>query len=99
MNKVRLDYEARHPECTWISERSLLMEFARRDPGEEPPHVPDGEVWVSSDKAIAVEVELSPKEDQEIDAILSELFERYQTVWYFVTDANPVNVQAWRIVK
>src|SRR5262249_22648133 len=93
VNLVRLDYEQRHPECSWVSERSLLQEFARREPGEAAPHVPDGEVWVSADKVIAIEVELSPKSEQEIDAILSELCERYQTIWYFVSDASPVNVR------
>jgi hypothetical protein len=102
VNLVRLDYEKRHPEHTWRSERTLLAQLPRREEGVAVPHMPDGEVWVASDKAIAVEIELSPKSDQDMDEILAELLAgdhpRYRAVWYFVSDADPVHVQAWRIV-
>lgn len=99
VNLVRLDYERRHPEYRWIGERALLAQLPRRDPGEEVPHVPDGEIWLSFDRCIAVEVELSAKSDMEIDAILSELLGRYRAIWYFVSDTDPVRVQAWRVVE
>ncbi len=73
INAVRLDIERRHPEYQWRSERYLLSHLPRRERAMRLPHVPDGELWMSSDCGMAVEVELSPKSDQEVDAILLEL--------------------------
>lgn len=103
INHIRLDYERRHPEYWWMSERTLLSQLPRRNQGDELPHIPDAEVWLSPTRSVAVEVELSPKGDDEIDAILLELLEgerpRYRTVWYFVSDADPVYAQAHRVVQ
>ncbi len=103
INRIRLDYERRHPEYWWMSERTLLSQLPRRNQGDELPHIPDAEVWLSPTGAVAVEVELSPKGDDEIDAILLELLAgerpRYRTVWYFVSDADPVYAQAHRVVQ
>lgn len=98
VNAVRLDIEQRHPEYQWVSERFLLSQFSRRDANEKLAHTPDGEVHTSPERVIAVEVELSPKTDLELDAILLELLSRYWAVWYFVSDHDPVAVQAWRAV-
>ena len=102
VNEVRLDYERRHPERPWRSERTLLAQLSRRDPDKALPHVPDGEIWLSPDRVIAVEVELSPKSDRKMDEILVELLAgdhpRYQSFWYFVSDAVPMHMQAWRTV-
>jgi hypothetical protein len=98
INAVRLDIERRHPEYRWVSERSLLSQFSWRGWNEVPPHLPDGEIWIQPDRAVGVEVELSPKEDREVDNLLMELLARYWAVWYFVSDHDPVVSQAWRVV-
>jgi hypothetical protein len=100
INRVRLDLERRHPDYRWVSERFLRAQLPRREGGAALPHTPDAQVWVPSsqetgEKAVAVEVELSLKSDQELDAILAELLVArshvsegsflYASVWYFVT--------------
>jgi hypothetical protein len=100
INRIRLDIERRHPEYRWVSERSLRAQLPRREAGAALPHTPDAQVWVpnsreTGEKAVAVEVELSVKSDQELDGIFTELlmarsearggFFMYASVWYFVT--------------
>lgn len=106
INCVRLDVERRHPEYHWTSERALRAEFPHRFPFRgRKGHLPDARIWTGQ-RTIAVEVELSPKPDQELDAILQVLLEdggeevpTYQTVWYFVSSATPVTIQARRAVE
>lgn len=102
VNQVRLDYERRHPGDSWTSERAILAQQPRREPGEAIPHVPDGVITREDGRAIAVEVELSPKSDAELDAVLFGLIggdqPPYRGVWYFVSDQDPVHAQAWRAV-
>lgn len=111
INCVRLDYERRHPDFRWVSERTLRKILGRREEGDDLAHIPDGQLWVDDRRAAAVEVELSPKNsDAEYDAILDELLISgvmlpdgntftYRTVWYFVSSATPVHVQARRMVE
>jgi hypothetical protein len=104
INLVRLDYERRHPGDSWTSERAILAQLPRREPGEELPHVPDGIITRADGRgSIAVEVELSPKADAELDAVLLGLLggdqAPYRGVWYFVSDQDPVHAQAWRAVE
>lgn len=94
INRVRLDLERRHPDFRWISERTLRARQTRRESGSVLPHLPDAQV--RTPKLVAVEVERSPKSDQELDDILTELLITgspspggdepllYTTVWYFV---------------
>ncbi len=111
INRVRLDIERRHPEYRWVSERSLRARLPRREGGAALPHTPDAQVWVpksrsAGEKAVAVEVELSIKSDQELDGIFSELlmprsdasggFYMYASVWYFVTPLTRRVVEAAR---
>ena len=109
INYVRLDIEARHPEYRWVSERSIRKLLGRRDEGDDLAHIPDGQIWLDDRRAVAVEVELSPKNEGDYDAILDELLITgvmlpdgsaftYKTVWYFVSSANSVHVQARRMV-
>jgi hypothetical protein len=109
INCVRLDVERRHPEYIWTSERAIRAEPRRfpsreRDEAESGGHVPDARVWTGQ-RNIAIEVELSPKSDQEIDDVFEALLQDdgggrgYQRVWYFVSNATPVNVQARRVVE
>ena len=103
INLVRLDYEARHPGAVWTSERAILAQLPQRNSGEAVPHVPDGIITCEDGRgAIAIEVELSPKKDAELDTVLAGLIggdrPRYRSVWYFVSDQDPVHIQAWRAV-
>jgi hypothetical protein len=102
INQVRLDYEERHPEHRWKSEREIQREQPRRERGEKIPHIPDGEIWRAGVRSFAVEVELSPKSDEQIDAILEELLEgedSFRAVWYFVSDHDEVAKAARRVVE
>lgn len=105
INCIRLDVERRHPEYRWISERSLRAQQGRREEGEKIGHIPDAQIWVAPDKAVAVEVELSPKSDSEIDDVFSELLIGdgasfvYGAIWYFVSDTTSTNGQAHRVVE
>jgi hypothetical protein len=95
INRVRLEVERRHPGYQWISERMLRAALPRREEGSLVSHLPDAQVC--SPKAIAIEVERSPKSPKELDNILTALLITgtstadaehlltYTTVWYFVT--------------
>jgi hypothetical protein len=95
INRVRLELERRHPGYQWVSERVLRATQPRREEGSLVPHLPDAQV--RAPKAIALEVERSPKSPKELDDILtellitgtltadSEILLTYTTVWYFVT--------------
>jgi hypothetical protein len=108
INCVRLDVEKRHPEYQWISERRIRSE-SRQFPGRDEEigsigHIPDARIWTGQ-RSIAVEVELSPKREQELDDIFQALLfgneaqPAHQTVWYFVGSATSVNTQAQRAVE
>lgn len=96
INRVRLEVEHRHPGFQWVSERMLRAAQARREEGSLVAHLPDAQV--RAPKAIALEVERSPKSSKELDDILTELLVTgtpagdvehpliYTTVWYFVTE-------------
>jgi hypothetical protein len=84
--------------------------LGRREEGDDFAHIPDGQLWLDDRRAVAVEVELSPKSEQEYDAIFDELLItgvrvpngpafKYRTVWYFVSSANDVYSQARRMVE
>lgn len=95
INRVRLEVERRHPGFQWLSERMLRAAQPRREEGSLVPHLPDAQL--RAPKAIALEVERSPKLPKELDDILTELLITgtptadaqhlliYTTVWYFVT--------------
>ena len=101
-NLVRLDYERRHPEYRWVSERDLLAGLPQRKRGERVGHIPDGQIWPPQGRPIAVEVELHSKSKEEIDGYLHEMLAgdpaTYRAVLYFVTDSKDKYAQAWRDV-
>lgn len=88
INAVRLLLETKGVG-KWISERHLRynLESNLQTQNGVPrnakrPHLPDGIVTYDGNE-IAVEVELTRKSDSIIDAILSDLVQRYQYIWYF----------------
>lgn len=100
INHVRLDYEQRHPDVTWKSERQIRAEQPRRERGTRVLHIPDGEIWKAGERLYAIEVELSPKSEDEIDEDLQDLFASgYRAIWYFVSQADDVAKQAKRVVE
>lgn len=103
INEVRLDYEKRHPDVRWKSEREILREQPRRERGEKIPHIPDGEIWKDGERLFAIEVELSPKSDEQIDAILDEILAEGSAytggVFYFVSDHDEVAKAARKVVE
>lgn len=80
VNDVRLHIQDRSPQTVWIPERTLARD---RRAGE---HLPDGLV-VLDGREIAVEVELTVKSSQRLEAIIGELTARYTTVLYFCAPA------------
>ncbi len=86
INHVRLFVEQLYPEDVWKSERMLKAERPRYTAGSTPPHTPDAELVAHFDQEItAIEVELSVKERGSLHAILTDLSNRYGSVWYFAT--------------
>ena len=106
INCVRLEVERRHPGYQWVSERMLRAAQPRREEGSLVPHLPDAQVL--QPKAVALEVERSPKSPKELDGILIELLMTgtpaadaehpliYTTVWYFVTEHTRRGVEEAR---
>ena len=82
-NEVRLSIEDVWPQYQWISERRMRAEIPY-EKGVSLPHIPDGKLITDRERVI-VEIELTPKHSTELSAILEELANTYETVWYFAT--------------
>ena len=81
-NAVRLWVEQKSSgQAIWTSERIVKP---RRKRGKKK-HEVDAEV-LYQDKRIAVEVELTTKNRDDLMSILTELHQDYDAVWYFATD-------------
>lgn len=80
VNNVRLHVQQRSPDSVWVPERTLARD---RIAGQ---HLPDGLV-VLDGREIAVEVELTVKSAQRLEAIIGELCSRYEMVLYFCAPA------------
>lgn len=82
INEVRVRIERQlGPEATWRSERALRKERH----GDKVYHVPDGEVRYQGG-FFAVEIELTQKASDRIEAIVRKLEAQYDGVWFFVSD-------------
>lgn len=100
LKKVQLDYYRHHltilnvyfhlmhhyPEAKWITERQLIHVKNKKGIGQSG-HLPDGILKFSEDKQMAIEVELTTKGKDRLDAILETyLIESdFKEVWYYVT--------------
>ena len=96
VTEVRMDLENKHGQNIQIRSERLLRkiyhvprgalakkEAEPKNPGQEL-HIPDLEV-IKQEGTAAVEVELSLKGKQRLQDILTELSERYDTTYYYVT--------------
>lgn len=88
VNQVRLFVEAHKGGAVlWKSERAL-----RREQSNPQTHIVDAEGEIAG-TVVGIEVELTQKEQSRIKAILVQLAERYETVWYFTTNQTKDAVQ------
>jgi hypothetical protein len=78
--KLRIFY----PDSSWISERKLKHDKYKLGVGQQG-HLPDGILVFPDGKQIAIEVELSCKSKQRLEAILKTYAAQFslQEVWYF----------------
>lgn len=82
VNEARLWVEDHH-EGVWYSERSLWASQEQPKGRQERNHLVDGE-WVEKGAVIAIEVELSRKEEKRLREILYGLHYGYVGgIWYF----------------
>lgn len=89
---ARLTVAERRPEAVWTSERELLR-TARIIGTPRTRHMPDAEVGLEG-KLVAVEVELTQKQQVRTEAIARELCARYAAVWYFCTRSTLAQLEA-----
>jgi hypothetical protein len=78
------------PTHTWISERALASEQGERLAGRPAGHRPDGALHLCDGSREAVEVELTRKSYERLQAILEELTapdSGYRSVRYFVSES------------
>lgn len=80
VTNVRLLLERELRLGAWECERAIAQSFHSRS--EIRPHLPDA-VLVHEQERIAIEVELSLKSRARLDAIVRDLGESYEQVWYF----------------
>lgn len=94
INHIRLfvEQQLEEQEFTWVSERTLKQEGAR----EGESHYADAEILTPAG-TVGVEVELSRKGDQDLQAIVHDLAGAYQTVYYFT--ANQAHESVTRILS
>jgi Uma2 family endonuclease len=77
-----------YPDTAWISERKLKHDKYKLGVGQQG-HLPDGILVFPDNKQIAIEVELSCKSKQRLEAILKTYTTQFslQEVWYFCRQA------------
>lgn len=94
-NHVRLWVERHYPSDDWLSERALSK--ARENTAAKKQHLVDAEIYRTDADGeqivIAVEVELTVKEAGRAQAIIRELAECYDGIWYFTTAATHTVVE------
>jgi hypothetical protein len=82
VSDVRLWLAGRRPEAEWVSERALLRERG----GQRRVHLPDALVRAEGQE-VPVEVELTLKKRERLEAIVSGHLATYPAVWYFAAPA------------
>ena len=94
INAVRLRLERQYPDDVWYSERELRADMVY-EKGATFPHMPDGLLETEAGD-IAIEVELTAKKPEVLQAILQELVQEYAQAWYFVNQETYDAVQSAR---
>lgn len=84
VNHARLFVEGEYRQnVEWTSERRLVPDRAR----ERSRHYVDAEIQVQ-DYRVGIEIELTPKAKGSVEAIVRDLLQEYETIWYFTTPAT-----------
>lgn len=83
-NQVRLYVEKRHPEFSWMPERSLRAGRAMQTVSDISSHIADAELH-GHESVVGIEVELTPKSAPRRESIMRTLTDSYATVWYFAS--------------
>ena len=69
-----------HPDASWVSERRINREKARYNIGKRNHHLADGMLILTDAKEIAIEVELTMKSKQRVEAILKVMAGNLQSM-------------------
>jgi hypothetical protein len=77
---VRVHVQAQRSDAQWICERQIQLELPKGLRGGR--HIPDG-VLILEGHPVAVEVELSPKKPELVEAVLNHHFERFDAILYY----------------
>jgi len=91
--EVRLYMERSMREGEWVSERLLAGDQAVGRRGVSAGQRPDAEWRYGDGQVLAVEVELSQKEEGRLRRVMRDRLERYENVWYFAP-AEPPSLRA-----
>lgn len=91
--EVRLMNEDRKNKLAWRSERMLRKEQEALKKGERARHLPDAELVFENGAVAAIEVELTVKEPDWLDDILTSLGARYNAVWYYTLPRVTPHIQ------
>jgi hypothetical protein len=84
VTKVRLLLEHELRLGTWECERAIAQRWPSRS--EARHHLPDGILTNNDQTQIAIEVELTLKSRTRLQAIINELSQTHQQVWYFTPE-------------
>ncbi len=94
INQIRLYIEEKRPEDTWTSERQIRKDAGAPLNGENQPHLPDAILTAAKGKVTALEIERSPKTEDELLDDLRELTVSYKSVRYFASGSTKRQVEA-----
>ena len=90
VNDVRLLLAERRPKDTWRSEREIRATQQNINTKDStPPHLPDAELISPDGNVRAIEVELTIKAEQRLEAIVFDFAanKRYNAIWYFLPES------------
>jgi hypothetical protein len=80
VNDVRLHVQTQRPDSEWLSERQLEWELAKS--ARRGRHTPDGVLRLEG-REVAIEVELSLKRPEGVEAVLNHHARRFDAIMYY----------------